>query len=156
RRGYLPPLLWSHHERVRSRRKERPRRRPQEGVGRAVREPKHQVLPGRHLDPGNLLAGYCCAQLTGAAARPRLSAPAAPFVAHRRLHHGRDRGRARPNAVLYAGPMKLVILDCDGTLVDSQNGICEAMVHAFSGLGLAAPSRAATLAIVGLSLPEAF
>jgi phosphoglycolate phosphatase len=52
--------------------------------------------------------------------------------------------------------MRLVILDCDGTLVDSQNGICEAMVHAFSGLGLAAPSRAATLAIVGLSLPEAF
>jgi phosphoglycolate phosphatase len=30
------------------------------------------------------------------------------------------------------------------------------MVHAFSGLGLAAPPRAATLAIVGLSLPEAF
>jgi len=52
--------------------------------------------------------------------------------------------------------MKLVILDCDGTLVDSQNGICEAMVHAFSGLGLAAPPRAATLAVVGLSLPEAF
>ena len=51
---------------------------------------------------------------------------------------------------------KLVILDCDGTLVDSQNGICEAMTHAFSGLGLAVPSRAATLAIVGLSLPEAF
>jgi phosphoglycolate phosphatase len=51
---------------------------------------------------------------------------------------------------------KLVILDCDGTLVDSQNGICEAMAHAFSGLGLAVPSRAATLAIVGLSLPEAF
>jgi len=52
--------------------------------------------------------------------------------------------------------MKLVILDCDGTLLDSQNGICEAMTHAFAGLGLAAPSRAATLAIVGLSLPEAF
>jgi len=51
---------------------------------------------------------------------------------------------------------KLVILDCDGTLVDSQNGIWEAMVHAFSGLGLPVPSRAATLAIVGLSLPEAF
>lgn len=51
---------------------------------------------------------------------------------------------------------KLVILDCDGTLVDSQNGIFEAMVHAFSGLGLPVPSRAATLAIVGLSLPEAF
>jgi phosphoglycolate phosphatase len=52
--------------------------------------------------------------------------------------------------------MKLVLLDCDGTLVDSQNGICEAMTYAFSGHGLAAPSRAATLAIVGLSLPEAF
>ena len=52
--------------------------------------------------------------------------------------------------------MKLVILDCDGTLVDSQNGICAAMDHAFAGLGLTAPSRAATLAIVGLSLPEAF
>jgi phosphoglycolate phosphatase len=52
--------------------------------------------------------------------------------------------------------MKLVILDCDGTLVDSQNGICAAMTHAFSGLGLEAPSRAATLAIIGLSLPEAF
>jgi len=52
--------------------------------------------------------------------------------------------------------MKLVLLDCDGTLVDSQNGICEAMTYAFSGHGLVAPSRAATLAIVGLSLPEAF
>jgi len=51
---------------------------------------------------------------------------------------------------------KLVILDCDGTLVDSQNGIWEAMVHAFSSLGLPVPTRAATLAIVGLSLPEAF
>jgi phosphoglycolate phosphatase len=52
--------------------------------------------------------------------------------------------------------MKLVILDCDGTLVDSQNGICAAMEHAFGALGLKAPTRAQTLAIVGLSLPEAF
>jgi phosphoglycolate phosphatase len=52
--------------------------------------------------------------------------------------------------------MKLVILDCDGTLVDSQNGICAAMDHAFGALGLEAPTRDATLAIVGLSLPEAF
>lgn len=52
--------------------------------------------------------------------------------------------------------MKLVLLDCDGTLVDSQNGICEAMAYAFAGHGLVAPSRAETLAIVGLSLPEAF
>jgi phosphoglycolate phosphatase len=46
--------------------------------------------------------------------------------------------------------MKLVVLDCDGTLVDSQNGICEAMTHAFTGFGLVAPTREATLAIVGL------
>jgi phosphoglycolate phosphatase len=52
--------------------------------------------------------------------------------------------------------MKLIILDCDGTLVDSQNGICAAMSHAFSGFGIATPSREAILAIVGLSLPEAF
>jgi phosphoglycolate phosphatase len=52
--------------------------------------------------------------------------------------------------------LKLVILDCDGTLVDSQNGICAAMDHAFSAMGLTPPSRVATLAIVGLSLPEAF
>ncbi len=52
--------------------------------------------------------------------------------------------------------MKLVILDCDGTLVDSQNGICEAMAYTFSGFGMPAPSREATLGIVGLSLPEAF
>ena len=52
--------------------------------------------------------------------------------------------------------MKLVILDCDGTIVDSQNGIFEAMTRAFSGVGLGGPTRAETLAVVGLSLPEAF
>ncbi|MFN3625544.1 MAG: HAD-IA family hydrolase [Hyphomicrobium sp.] len=51
--------------------------------------------------------------------------------------------------------MKLIVLDCDGTLVDSQNGICEAMAYAFSGFGLTAPPREAILSIVGLSLPEA-
>ena len=51
--------------------------------------------------------------------------------------------------------MKLIVLDCDGTLVDSQNGICEAMSYAFSGFGLVPPARSATLSIVGLSLPEA-
>ncbi len=51
--------------------------------------------------------------------------------------------------------MKLIVLDCDGTLVDSQNGICEAMSYAFSGFGLVPPPREATLSIVGLSLPEA-
>jgi phosphoglycolate phosphatase len=52
--------------------------------------------------------------------------------------------------------MKLVIFDCDGTLVDSQNAICAAMVHAFGGLGLTPPSRLEVLGVVGLSLPEAF
>ena len=52
--------------------------------------------------------------------------------------------------------MKLIIFDCDGTIVDSQNAIVVAMTHAFTSLNLAAPTRARTLSVVGLSLPEAF
>ena len=52
--------------------------------------------------------------------------------------------------------MKLIIFDCDGTLVDSQNAIFGAMQHAFGGLGLEAPTRPQVLGVVGLSLPEAF
>lgn len=52
--------------------------------------------------------------------------------------------------------MKLVIFDCDGTLVDSQHLITACMGEAFAGLGRPAPSREATLSIVGLSLYEAF
>ena len=51
--------------------------------------------------------------------------------------------------------MKLILFDCDGTLVDSQNAIAAAMDDAFGAQRLAAPSRARTLSIVGLSLPEA-
>ena len=51
---------------------------------------------------------------------------------------------------------KLIIFDCDGTLVDSQNAIVAAMDFAFGAMGLPAPGRAKTLAVVGLSLPEAF
>lgn len=51
--------------------------------------------------------------------------------------------------------LKLVIFDVDGTLVDSQGLIIEAMNLAFEGLGLAPPSRADTLSIVGLSLDVA-
>lgn len=52
--------------------------------------------------------------------------------------------------------MKLLIFDCDGTIVDSQAGIVLSMDHAFRSLGLDPPSRAQTLSVVGLSLPEAF
>ena len=52
--------------------------------------------------------------------------------------------------------MNLIIFDCDGTIVDSQSGIVLSMEHAFKTLKLTPPSRAATLAVVGLSLPEAF
>jgi phosphoglycolate phosphatase len=52
--------------------------------------------------------------------------------------------------------MKLVIFDCDGTLVDSQNAICAAMEHAFTTLGLRVPTRREVLGIVGLSLPQVF
>jgi len=52
--------------------------------------------------------------------------------------------------------MKLVIFDCDGTIVDSQATICSAMNLAFAGRGLASPSRMDVLSVIGLSLPEAF
>lgn len=51
--------------------------------------------------------------------------------------------------------MKLVIFDCDGTLVDSQNIIFEAMRRAFIGAGIAPLPREQVLSIVGLSLPHA-
>jgi phosphoglycolate phosphatase len=52
--------------------------------------------------------------------------------------------------------MKLVIFDCDGTLVDSQHNIIAAMTWAFREHGLPPPSRPAVLRCVGLSLPETF
>jgi phosphoglycolate phosphatase len=50
---------------------------------------------------------------------------------------------------------RLVLFDCDGTLVDSQHDIVAAMTHAFEVCGLAAPPRLQTLSVVGLSVPEA-
>jgi len=52
--------------------------------------------------------------------------------------------------------MKLIIFDCDGTLVDSQHAICAAMTYAFTSLALPVPSRADILGVVGLSLPQTF
>lgn len=51
--------------------------------------------------------------------------------------------------------MWLVLFDCDGTLVDSQHVIVEAMSLAFERHGLPAPPRERILAIVGLSLQDA-
>jgi phosphoglycolate phosphatase len=50
---------------------------------------------------------------------------------------------------------RLAVFDCDGTLVDGQAAVCEAMELAFAGAGLAPPERSAVRRIVGLSLPQA-
>jgi len=55
-----------------------------------------------------------------------------------------------------AKSLKLVVFDCDGTLVDSQHMICAAMRRAYQAHGLAVPERETMLSIVGLSLIEAF
>jgi phosphoglycolate phosphatase len=51
-------------------------------------------------------------------------------------------------------PLRLVVFDCDGTLVDSQHAILRAMTAAFSAEGMAAPSGEAVRRIVGLPLEE--
>ena len=50
---------------------------------------------------------------------------------------------------------RLAVFDCDGTLVDSQANICEAMEETFRRAGLTVPARDAVRRIVGLSLTEA-
>ena len=50
---------------------------------------------------------------------------------------------------------RLAIFDCDGTLVDGQAAVCEAMEAAFLVAGLPAPDRQQVRRIVGLSLPQA-
>jgi phosphoglycolate phosphatase len=50
---------------------------------------------------------------------------------------------------------RLIVFDCDGTLVDSQLLIVDAMRQAFQGAGLRAPERAQILRTVGLSVFEA-
>lgn len=51
--------------------------------------------------------------------------------------------------------VKLAVFDCDGTLVDGQASICEAMDCAFSAAGLPLPDHHDVRRIVGLSLPQA-
>ena len=50
---------------------------------------------------------------------------------------------------------RLAVFDCDGTLVDGQASICNAMDRAFASAGMAAPDRSQVRRIVGLSLPQA-
>ncbi len=52
-------------------------------------------------------------------------------------------------------PVRLVVFDCDGTLIDSQHMIVAAMTYAFEAHGLAILPREQVLSIVGLSLDEA-
>ena len=51
--------------------------------------------------------------------------------------------------------IRLALFDCDGTLVDGQAGVCNAMEAAFADAGLPAPDRHQVRRIVGLSLPQA-
>ncbi|WP_316015399.1 HAD-IA family hydrolase [Roseobacter sp. HKCCA0434] len=51
--------------------------------------------------------------------------------------------------------MKLAIFDMDGTLIDSQAMIVDAMGRAFAAEGLDAPEAAAVRGIIGMSLPQA-
>ncbi len=51
--------------------------------------------------------------------------------------------------------VRLAIFDCDGTLVDGQAAVCEAMEEAFANVSEAAPPRTDIRRIVGLSLPQA-
>lgn len=51
-------------------------------------------------------------------------------------------------------PLRLVIFDVDGTLVDSQSDILDAMKLAFDGEGMQVPPRREVLGVVGLSLAE--
>jgi phosphoglycolate phosphatase len=52
-------------------------------------------------------------------------------------------------------PLKLVVFDVDGTLVDSQAEILAAMRAAFAAVSLPAPDQVSILGIVGLSLDRA-
>jgi phosphoglycolate phosphatase len=54
-----------------------------------------------------------------------------------------------------SAPNKLALFDCDGTLIDSQHDIVEAMNRTFQAVKLDPPPRAQVLSIIGLSLPFA-
>ncbi len=51
--------------------------------------------------------------------------------------------------------LRLAVFDCDGTLVDGQAAVCEAMRQGFADAGLPLPDVQSVRRIVGLSLPAA-
>jgi phosphoglycolate phosphatase len=51
-----------------------------------------------------------------------------------------------------SAPLSLIVFDMDGTLIDSQAAILDAMEAAFASVGRPAPASADILGIVGLSL----
>jgi len=50
---------------------------------------------------------------------------------------------------------RLAVFDCDGTLVDGQAAVCEAMKAGFEAIGLPVPSEHEIRRIIGVSLPVA-
>ena len=54
-----------------------------------------------------------------------------------------------------SAPLRLVLFDVDGTLVDSQGSIVHSMTASFQAAAVPVPEREAVLSIVGLSLPHA-
>ena len=50
--------------------------------------------------------------------------------------------------------LRLALFDCDGTLVDGQAGVVNAMAAAFAACALPLPDRHQVRRIVGLSLPD--
>ena len=62
---------------------------------------------------------------------------------------------AGASAFFGRSPLRLILFDCDGTLVDSEALIVSAMRAAFSSHGVRAPSAEEVRAIIGLSLPTA-
>ncbi|MWV27309.1 HAD-IA family hydrolase [Aurantiacibacter rhizosphaerae] len=51
--------------------------------------------------------------------------------------------------------VRLAVFDCDGTLIDGQAGVVNAMDAAFAEIGVPAPPHTQVRRIVGLSLPQA-
>lgn len=54
-----------------------------------------------------------------------------------------------------AGDLRLILFDCDGTLVDSARSIHDAIVEAWTSLGLDPPPPAEARKVIGLPLGEA-